>query len=954
MTSSLNPCSVFLSQMRHSGSSRPSHMSMLHPRGKYMIPMEQLDAFMELYCQTYTDHAYGLLENSQSILPVLADIDMKKEWKPTSILGQSSQNEEENKIKMIQSPPPLLFDFDFIQHIVFIYQKVLTDILEISNPDDVFCVVLQKNPYWIQKNGRYFIKNGFHLHFPKLFVSKLVQSKELLPRIKLEYKKQNKFPTFSMDWFLDMSYCRGHGSPWLLYGSRKDMDMEPYLISHIIDAHGKVYGEGEWQRYLKDQFVDIPYFHPDSVRHKQVEGEGTVGANLEYYLPYLLSVLPYHRDMYIKEVKTHIQPLDEIFSTPKYQSSMNSQLQKISPYCPGNPDLTPVTSTSSSSMATETEDGISIELVDDLLDLLDPQRSRDRNDWMYVGWILYNIFQGSQEGFERWIDFSKRSPDVFDEHVCVYEWARMAPKNVTMGSLKYIAKMDEPEKYVEIMKKYSRVHIEKALKLNGTHHDLAKALFEKHECEFICASIKDKIWFQFKGHVWERNEEGFSLRSKISSEIVQTFEDMALELHQKFARADKEEASMYKKKIESVMRLVMHLKSAPYKTNIMKEAMEVFYQPKFFSKLDADPYLFAFQNGVMDLRTFEFRPGRPQDFLSVQAPIRYRTEFDDTSEDIRQVEDFLSKIFPDVDVRQYFLNVSCDIFLGGNTHKIVQFWSGEGDNGKSVTEKLFEKMLGSYAVKLPTSLIVGKRTQSSQACPELVRAGNGVRMAMLQEPDGKDVINIGILKELSGNDSFFARGLYKEGQEISPMFKLILICNEPPKIPGHDKATRNRIRVIPFESTFVDADVAPDDPLEQLRQKKFPKDKDFMNKIPQMTEAFAWYLLRHFRTRSSQWPEPEKVKMATSNYLMKNDIYRQFCDEMIIEEEGGELHLNDVYQVFKDWYHDSIPNEKVPNKSEMKDYLVKHWGPMGISQKHSRANTWFNKSLRGMMDNVFL
>lgn len=57
-----------------------------------------------------------------------------------------------------------------------------------------------------------------------------------------------------------------------------------------------------------------------------------------------------------------------------------------------------------------------------------------------------------------------------------------------------------------------------------------------------------------------------------------------------------------------------------------------------------------------------------------------------------------------------------------------------GDNGKSVTENLFEIMLGKYAIKLPTSLLVGKRTQSSSACPELVRAGNGVRWALLQEP----------------------------------------------------------------------------------------------------------------------------------------------------------------------------------------------------------------------------
>ena len=40
---------------------------------------------------------------------------------------------------------------------------------------------------------------------------------------------------------------------------------------------------------------------------------------------------------------------------------------------------------------------------------------------------------------------------------------------------------------------------------------------------------------------------------------------------------------------------------------------------------------------------------------------------------------------------------------------------------------------------------------------------------------------IGILKELSGNDTFYARGLFQNGAEIEPMFKLVVICNDPPR-----------------------------------------------------------------------------------------------------------------------------------------------------------------------------
>src|SRR5690606_4336386 len=125
-----------------------------------------------------------------------------------------------------------------------------------------------------------------------------------------------------------------------------------------------------------------------------------------------------------------------------------------------------------------------------------------------------------------------------------------------------------------------------------------------------------------------------------------------------------------------------------------------------------------------------FRPGLPDDYISKQMDIEYR-EFDEKEKEVIAVYDYLEKVFPDREVRTYFLDTSSDIFVGGNRRKLVLMWSGEGgDNGKSMTQLLFEKIFGPYSVKLPTSLITSKRTAASSACPELARAGNGVRQAV--------------------------------------------------------------------------------------------------------------------------------------------------------------------------------------------------------------------------------
>ena len=854
-----------------------THLSMIPPLGKFYIAGNDFDSYMELYCHESQHSNFGCLESTSSYsnLPVLVDADIKKE-----VTDKDNVH--------------TLYNDKFVLKLVHTYQKVLRFMIkDLEDNDDLLCVVMQKNPYIVEntKTGKLYLKHGFHLHFPRLFLSKVVQEKELIPRVKLEWKKsvsQNEF-SINIDGILDRGYCRG--TPWLLYRSRKDENMDPYLISYIVDDQGIPHDN--WQSRLL-------YIHLEKTDGTKID---LSWDNLDYYLPRIFSISPMGKDCYVYEIREDIPPIP---ANSSIQNQIQRQVQQMTTLMnnPRNEDET--------------------NMADKLLDIIADHRAVDRNDWMTIGWILYNVFKGTDEGFRKWVRFSQRSPDNFNLDVCQYEWTQMKTKDMTIGSLKYIAHQDNPVRYAEIMKEYMTPHLEKAMKLKGSHNDVAKALYEQYEGMYACASIKEKMFFMFNGHCWVKEDEGISLRSKISGEIAKVYEDLADFYLNKYKQADEEQQAMYKKKMSFCMDMIGKLKSSPYKTNVMKECMEVFYNAKFLKQLDTNPFLFAFHNGVYDIESHCFRSGAPRDMISISAPVRYRTDLTINDPNVLRVIDFMEKIFPDKSVREYFMDVSSQIFIGGNHSKIFQVWTGDGDNGKSVMQSLFEKMLGSYSVKLPTSLIVGKRTQASAACPELVRAGNGVRMATLQEPDQKDVINVGILKELSGNDTFFARGLYKEGGEITPMFKLILICNEPPKLPHNDKATWNRVRVIPFESVF--SDNAPTDPDQQVLLKIFPKDPQFGEKVSSMAEAFAWYLLEHLKRHPKIRPEPEKVMMATQNYRRKNDVFRQFMDDYVVKDQNSHISVKQTYSIFKEWFREAMPNNSIPSMNDFRESMVKVLG----------------------------
>ena len=696
-----------------------THVSMIQPKGKFSFTRQDLEEFWSIYCNAINedeneDIIVGIAEKPQSYLPVLVDVDIRV--KESDEIGDK------------------LYTEDHVQNVIQVYQSVLRSIVDECVDENLICILLEKDLYRITKGDTTYVKNGFHLHFPNLILSKADQEVHLIPRVQDALNEMNVFGDIGFDNsgdVIDKSCCK---VPWLLYGSRKSEEMKAYKVTKVFNSEcNEISIKKALSAYqlfdMKENLIDIK-------------------SKINYYLPRILSILPFGR-----EVKETVRGL-----VPPIKEKMKKEKEK---------NANPVKKLSVVENLTITKK---------LLPLLSNFRCDDRNEWMTIGWILYNIGETSHEALELWLEFSARS-EKYDEAVCIYEWDRMVAKDLTLGTLKYYASVDSPELYLEFKKEQITHYIKESL--NGSHNDIAKALYEDYGTTFVCASVVNRSWFHFVNHKWEMIEDGVFLREKISGEIVQKYIDMGKEEFAKVAvTTDKAEEAMHNSRLKTLQKMTSSLKSAPYKSNVMKECLEVFYDRRFREKLDTNPYIIAFRNGVYDLKDNIFRPGRPEDFLSKSLPIVYK-EHQNDDEEVHNVYSFLEKVFPDKSIRTYFMDMSSDVFVGGNQQKVVLFWTGEGDNGKSVTQSIFEKMLGELAIKFSTTLITGKKTSTGSANPELSRAGGGVRWAVLEEPDGDEQINIGTLKSLSGNDSYWARDLFEKGKdtrEIQPLFKLIFIC----------------------------------------------------------------------------------------------------------------------------------------------------------------------------------
>ena len=128
----------------------------------------------------------------------------------------------------------------------------------------------------------------------------------------------------------------------------------------------------------------------------------------------------------------------------------------------------------------------------------------------------------------------------------------------------------------------------------------------------------------------------------------------------------------------------------------------------------------------------------------------------------------------------------------------------------------------------------------------------------MQEPSEQDKINIGFMKELSGNDRILCRGLYKEPYEFKPQFKMILTCNELPEVPSDDGGTWRRIRVIEFLSKFCE---------NPTKANEFSMDLELSDKFDRWAETFMSMLIeRHKHINPNCIHEPMEVRIATESY----------------------------------------------------------------------------------------
>lgn len=490
---------------------------------------------------------------------------------------------------------------------------------------------------------------------------------------------------------------------------------------------------------------------------------------------------------------------------------------------------------------------------------------------------------------------------------------------VTRKSIMYWAKQDAFEAYEKVKRTTINSYIEETIFEVGDW-DYAMVLYHMFKDKYVCSSLTNKTWHVFNNHRWEQ-DEGMTLRMAISKDLFQLYSDKQAEYlaNMQSFKENEDHHEIVQKKIKKIAEICIKLKKTGDKNNIMREAMEIFFDKNFVRNMDANPYLMCFTNGVVDFKSKTFRQGYPQDYITKTTGIPYVPfNSEANAEILNELLTFMEQLFPQPDLCRYMWDHLAATLIGIKKEHAFNIYRGSGSNGKSILTELMSHALGEYKGTVPITLVTEKRNAIGGTSSEIIQL-KGVRYAVMQEPSKDAVINEGIMKELTGGDPIQARALFCSSEIFIPQFSLVVCTNALFEVRGGDDGTWRRMKLVDFISKFVSEGEHHTDDTKYV----FQKDKGLKEKLSSWAIVFISMLVKRAFETDGEVIDCEEVKSASNKYRQSQDCIAGFIADNIEKVDGGKVGKKMLNSVFKEWYQMNYSGRKIPKLMELEEVMDK-------------------------------
>lgn len=419
-----------------------------------------------------------------------------------------------------------------------------------------------------------------------------------------------------------------------------------------------------------------------------------------------------------------------------------------------------------------------------------------------------------------------------------------------------------------------------------------------------------KYWDRFLiwgGHHWI--EDDFDMAAQRIEDVCELYLRLAESKQAEAAEeTDKNERAKIEGLASAVLRRVSQLRDTPGQDKLLQMLRRIrdplVVLPK---QIDQQHYVKACPNGVIDLRTGELRPGRPDEYILNAIVTEYDPELLRKDDPCPETNRFLlSSMDGDQELVDFIWRLlGYGLITERRDHIFTIMWGEHGRNGKDTLIKLVTHVLGqTLSGDVPVEMFLQmQQTRNSSAPSPDVLALRGMCVAWINEAEEGQRFALAKLKKLTGGGYITARGLQDKLQTTWLQTHLpIMTTNELPKAKADDAAFWARAVLIKWPLSFVER---PEQPYER------PADKDLNEKIGAEAKGVLARMVRgSMEYLRDGLKIPDKVREWTREQRASWDDVGLFLSEWCISESHQanpanytlKVNATDLHEAFCIWY----------------------------------------------------
>lgn len=396
-------------------------------------------------------------------------------------------------------------------------------------------------------------------------------------------------------------------------------------------------------------------------------------------------------------------------------------------------------------------------------------------------------------------------------------------------------------------------------------------------------------WYIWNSKYWQKDTKDGGLRNEKIKQFARYCNDKIWEIQDETT-------------LKNMQKIYSKLYIKNYRDTILKDAMSI--SPVSSDKFNSNIYLFNCQNGTYDFKANTFKEFDKKDYITNISNVVY-----DKKATCPRFDIFLDEVMENKQEKiDYLMKMASYGFTGDVRYDcFFVLYGAKTRNGKSTFVNQVFYMLGNYANSMKPATVTRKQMNSggSAATPDLADVKDS-RFVTVSEIENGMMLDVSLVKSLTGKNPVKARFLYENETLFYPKFKLYVDTNFLMRMTDDTIFQSDRLHLIEFTRHFK---------LEE-------RDLDLSDKLKSETSGIFNLIVKYYEKLNSEgFVMPEDSLKTIKRYQLNSNNILNYITTQLFEDKQCYIKTSELYENYKKWCED----EELKNlsKKNFKEEMLK-------------------------------